>query len=262
MNKPSIVETHPEVAAEWDYEKNEEGDGPENYTHGSNKKKWWKCKEGHSWCTTINSRCNGCRCLTCNYNNRYSFVTRKLTEEEAVKKDEIVGFKRLESYINSNTKVLYQCPFCPNTLYVKPQYIWSGNTKSCGCLNTKNLHRNFFENISGSYFRSIFNGAKRRGLIFSITIEDAWNQFVKQNGKCAESGRDIVLSRSTNKKCNTYQEQTASLDRIDSSKGYTVDNIQWVHKDIQKMKMGMSQDDFHMWCKLVAEYNNGRTSKN
>ena len=38
--------------------------------------------------------------------------------------------------------------------------------------------------------------------------------------------------------------KTASLDRIDSSKGYTEDNIQWVHKDVNQMKMDLPEQRF------------------
>lgn len=45
---------YPELAAEWDYDKNDKN--PEEYTKQSNKYVWWKCKDGHSWYSTINTR--------------------------------------------------------------------------------------------------------------------------------------------------------------------------------------------------------------
>ncbi len=48
---------HPELAKEWDYEKNGElypsqvGGGG-----GSHKKVWWKCQKGHEWCASLSSR--------------------------------------------------------------------------------------------------------------------------------------------------------------------------------------------------------------
>lgn len=47
-------------------------------------------------------------------------------------------------------------------------------------------------------------------------------------------------------------EASASLDRIDSSKGYEQGNVQWVHKDINNMKQSFSQDKFIDWCKKVV----------
>jgi hypothetical protein len=47
----------------------------------------------------------------------------------------------------------------------------------------------------------------------------------------------------------------ASLDRIDSSKGYIDGNVQWVHKEVNEMKMQATQNEFIEYCNLVAEFN-------
>ena len=46
------------------------------------------------------------------------------------------------------------------------------------------------------------------------------------------------------------------LDRIDSSKDYTLDNIQWVHKDINFMKRSLSQEAFLDLCLKICLHNN------
>ena len=48
---------------------------------------------------------------------------------------------------------------------------------------------------------------------------------------------------------------TASLDRIDNTKGYTQDNVQWVHKDINRIKSDLSQEYFLTLCKTVVDWN-------
>ncbi len=72
--------------------------------------------------------------------------------------------------------------------------------------------------LSGAYFSQIRCGAKTRGLEFNITIQYVWDLFEKQNFKCALSGLPITLYRNWTKKKN--ENSTASLDRVDSSKGY------------------------------------------
>lgn len=47
---------------------------------------------------------------------------------------------------------------------------------------------------------------------------------------------------------------TASIDRIDSSKGYTKDNIQWVHKNVNIMKMDQTMDQFLYICKKIVDH--------
>lgn len=66
----------------------------------------------------------------------------------------------------------------------------------------------------------------------------------KQDGKCALTGREL-----------TYEANhpfTASIDRIDSSKGYLRDNVQLVGKVINIMKSDLPQDDFIEICKVIA----------
>ncbi len=50
------------------------------------------------------------------------------------------------------------------------------------------------------------------------------------------------------------KHKNASLDRIDNTKGYTIDNIQWVHKDINWMKGTFTQDQFIELCGSVGNY--------
>jgi hypothetical protein len=129
--------------------------------------------------------------------------------------------------------------------------------KSCGCSWLKaqaERQWNGHEEISGEYWGAIKKGAKVRFLDFKMTIEEAWELFEKQNRKCALSGVDIKFSR--NRKIGI--EQTASLDRIDSSVGYKIDNVQWVHKDINRMKQNFNNEYFVEMCKLITERNKER----
>ena len=60
----SILNTHPEICKEWDYEKNK-GLKPEFFSHGSAKKVWWLCEKNHSYPMTITSRSRGRNCSYC-----------------------------------------------------------------------------------------------------------------------------------------------------------------------------------------------------
>lgn len=113
-----------------------------------------------------------------------------------------------------------------------------------------------YGDISGDYWRRIQQGAKSRNLDCTITIIDAWNKYLQQNGKCAISGVDIVLRGQEIglTAAEVTKKTTASLDRIDSTIGYTIDNIQWVHKDINKLKSNISEETFFKWIEIIYEY--------
>jgi hypothetical protein len=102
--------------------------------------------------------------------------------------------------------------------------------------------------ISGHYWSMIKYSAKRRRsgrkeIAWDIDIEFAWDLFLRQNRKCALSGLPIQFG----------SMQTASIDRVDSGKGYTKDNVQWLHKDVNIMKNKFTTEYFAKLCSLVAE---------
>jgi hypothetical protein len=126
--------------------------------------------------------------------------------------------------------------------------------KSCGCeaikRGPKHSQWTGYEEISGNWFyQHILRERKqesRTRVPVEITVKEIWDLFIKQDRKCALSGLPLTIS-------NSSRYNDASVDRIDSSKGYTIDNVQWVHKHINFMKRTYSQEYFIEMCKKVAE---------
>ena len=158
---------------------------------------------------------------------------------------------------NGHNRLLCKCD-CGETCTVLGTHLVKGAITSCGCSRPKGKNINFFkgyEDISMNFWYNHIiksaNGSKgRRKIELSISIKEAWELYEKQNKKCALSNLPIKFPIKWNDK-----SYTASLDRIDSSKGYTLDNIQWVHKDINIMKNKFDQDYFMQMCKLIANKN-------
>lgn len=94
---------------------------------------------------------------------------------------------------------------------------------------------------------------KKRGVVFSISMEYAWSLYEKQNKKCVLSGLSLVFAKT--KKGHSTGETSASLDRIDSKEGYVEGNVQWLHKWVNLMKSDFSQEEFIQYCKLIVEEN-------
>jgi len=125
--------------------------------------------------------------------------------------------------------------------------------KSCGCRATLTGPRNPLwkgaGEISGNWFYTHVlrerKQSKRTKIEVDLTVEEAWELFLKQDRKCALSGVALTIA-------DTAIYNDASIDRIDSSKGYTINNIQWVHKHINFMKRTYSQSYFIEMCRKVA----------
>jgi hypothetical protein len=105
--------------------------------------------------------------------------------------------------------------------------------------------------LSKTKYSRIKKSARERKIVFDVSMGYLWELFEKQNSMCVLSGLKIKLD----KQCI---DVTASLDRIDSSKGYIEGNVQWVHKDVNKMKQDYSDDYFIKICKLIAKINDKR----
>lgn len=101
--------------------------------------------------------------------------------------------------------------------------------------------------VSSTYWSHTRRRAIKANRAFTLTIQDMSNLLEAQGKKCALSGLPIETSRYDKAVC------TASLDRIDSNKGYTPDNVQWVHTDINFMKQDLNEDYFKDLCRRVNE---------
>jgi hypothetical protein len=91
--------------------------------------------------------------------------------------------------------------------------------------------------VPGRRWSRMVNGARSRGIPVEVDFTYVASLFT---GTCALTGMEI-------------DTDDGSIDRIDSSQGYITGNIQWVHKDINKMKNDLNEDWFKLLCKLVAD---------
>ena len=127
-----------------------------------------------------------------------------------------------------------------------------GHQPSCGCAirGSNNVNWTGVGEIYGGFWTRLTSNASRRNILIQITATDLWQQFQAQKGKCALSG--ILLELPTSRGLQRGHRSSASVDRIDSCKGYIPGNIQWVHKTINMMKQSLSVAEFKQWCRLVS----------
>lgn len=159
---------------------------------------------------------------------------------------------------NGHTRFLCRCE-CGQETTVLSTHLVGGKIKSCGCISAQEgpLSSSWtgYGEISGHFWKNIVYSASgekgtRTKLKINIDIRFIWKLFLKQNRQCALSGLKLTFPKNAKDK-----SWTASLDRIDSSKGYVRNNIQWVHKDINMMKRTYNQKYFIEMCKLIAKNN-------
>lgn len=154
---------------------------------------------------------------------------------------------------------LCRCECGDEKIYQKNR-LSQGNKTSCGSklcrINKKNYYG--YGEICGTYWGIIVTGAKSRNLEISIDAKDAWELYLAQDKKCKITGLLLEMPKSKNNKKMLKLDDfsgphLASIDRIDSSRGYVKGNIQWVLREINIMKQSMEDDLFINLCKIVVK---------
>lgn len=89
------------------------------------------------------------------------------------------------------------------------------------------------------------HSAVKRGLVWNLTKDD----LKKMPLVCHYTGEALVFDH--------QRPNSVSLDRIDSSKGYTRDNVVFCCRVVNLMKHTMSVKDFKTWCRKVLNHLEG-----
>ena len=98
---------------------------------------------------------------------------------------------------------------------------------------------------------------KGRILAFEIDQEFIIQLFHKQEGKCAITNMIMTHNALNENKPDTEHIRNLkniSIDRIDSSIGYTKDNVQLVWAIINRMKYNLDASEFIMQCFKIHYY--------
>lgn len=115
----SLLVKYPEIAKEWDYEKNNPVT-PDKIDYGSGTKYWWKCSKcGFSYETSPNSRtCKGSSCPSCAHIavnigvNDLKTIRPDLMQEWNYVKNDALGLNPSALLPNSEKKAWWKCKNC------------------------------------------------------------------------------------------------------------------------------------------------------
>lgn len=217
-------------------------------------RKWlWRCDCGTEKSidrySVVKGIVKSCGCLRASPTGRTSV-------QEGERFGKLIAVRVATRNRNGHIKWLCRCD-CGTETLVFGTHLRRGNTTSCGCDRTRHGPRHVqwtgHGEISGDYFSQVKRAAKggkgrRSAVVFDVTIEYLWDLFIAQNRRGALTDLPLVFRQRSHD-----EPQTASLDRIDSSKGYVEGNVQWVHKDVNMMKGIFDQDYFIQMCGRITQ---------
>lgn len=149
-------------------------------------------------------------------------------------------------YKRADGKWCSTCSGCGNEqAYTRKDHAKQSELGDWQCKSCVARLKGFSENQPVGDVMRLFNkyskSAAKRNIAWNLTPDELQTVFT---GKCALTGWEISMA---------HGNQTASLDRIDSTKPYTLENIQWVHTMVNMSKNKYPQDRFVQMCKAVAD---------
>lgn len=91
---------------------------------------------------------------------------------------------------------------------------------------------------------------RRKNFYEELNPNDLLKIWKNQNGKCAITKVDLLLPNNKKYKL-TNNNYKASIDRIDSSKPYTIDNVQFLSVTMNCLKMDMDDMSVNQFIQII-----------
>jgi hypothetical protein len=132
---------------------------------------------------------------------------------------------------------------CGNTRIVSGSSLTTGNTQSCGCKRADELRAQKRLRPFEWLYNLLATTSKRRSLEFSLSYED----FVSLTQKtwCQYCGERVKWKEYSNNR--STEGYGYNLDRKDSFRGYTADNVVACCGTCNQAKNDLSLDEFKEW---------------
>jgi hypothetical protein len=102
--------------------------------------------------------------------------------------------------------------------------------------------------------QSLSSQASKRGLFLGVDKDDLLGLYIKQEGYCALTGIAMNWKAKGTRGRDQSAASSPSVDRIDSGKDYTLDNVQIVLQAVNRMKGTLPQEAFLELCRAAATH--------
>lgn len=145
---------------------------------------------------------------------------------------------------DNETRIFWECVCeCGNVRNIDAASLKSGHSKSCGCLR-KEGHRYLPHGVSEQnlLLYSYKRNAEKRNLCFSLTSEQFTNLTQGNCFYCGEKPKNKLKGKWFN---GDYFYN--GVDRVNNTRGYTLDNCVPCCATCNRAKRAMTSDEFADW---------------
>jgi len=167
--------------------------------------------------------------------------------------------EKLSSKVTNNRPYKCRCSCGKETFSTKSQ-LNSGNKKSCGCLSKDLFIRSLDKGEAGfkKVLSSYKKGALYRKISWYLTEDDFRNLTLKKCAYCGSPPSNDAVVRYKKGgiekiKINVEHSKYTynGVDRVDNTKGYTIDNVVPCCAKCNRAKRDSSLEEFILWVKTI-----------
>lgn len=156
----------------------------------------------------------------------------------------------VSDYIKNSLKTYWLCKCdCGNEKIVSTSDLNSRKIQSCGCYNKESHRLTYGEASKNIVYAQYKYGAKRRNISFNLSKEEFFEIVIQNCFYCGSEPSNNAKSKWSNGDF-VYN----GIDRIDSFKGYIIENIVPCCWKCNNAKNNISLDDFDKWIEKVYKH--------
>ena len=233
-------------------------------TYETNKKKLeYLCKCGHKRisCFANVKKYKQFNCKNCTI-NKWDFISTENMHPKTFKK----MIKVIESKYKKSLKYrdrfksneILNCSLCKKDkkiIYFYPSNLnKKNNSQRCRFCNNKNSKKRRSNHTQDQIINYLLTSCKHnsikrekrgRNCKFELTKKNIYDLISKQNNKCVYTDNELIWEYN--------HPHKVSIDRIDSNKGYNIDNIQLVIHITNQAKSDLTEKDFLQMIKQIYD---------
>lgn len=179
MSGKSLAELSPNIAKEWDYDKNYPLT-PNEIANRAGRKAWWRCPKGHSYSSVVASRTgkDACGCPICAGVGSSAYKNGKYMGEHSLAKErpdiaaeymeEKNGVSSDNISVSSNKKMWFKCAKCGCEWQSKVNNRTSSNAQGCPVCGREKVRLSRCNPVlcveTGKIYESITNAYRQTGV--------------------------------------------------------------------------------------------------